>query len=480
MKYCAFLCFGLALAIVPLLGCPPQDTIDREIESAVSDLADNSMEADLAAVRLAESTLKAYRTNDAQFVADNLRQSVNALGTSPNTLQELAERSTDIASQLIELDAHEAKQTPRNVVLFVNGIQTTYCDYLSSLFALDEKLKPLHQTRDFDVAGLYNPTGGLWMDLGNESVVQKILDWLKVYQLLRKDAFDDQYRQHLNYLLGRYDNLIIMAHSQGNFYTQDAISSIPINTRTHINVIQVGSPAENWPAGLRNNVRVDMIGDPVSCLSGDVLSGYDYAQGGNPIFETLKHFAYPGLYLSYTLSEAIACWGVGLPYDISAEEFFYYHHFESYLLGNAGQAIYNNVDSFFVDGEPLNEVNIAGQWVFTDITEATGGRPYDQYHTTITLYPDGSSDYTECRVTCNNGTAEWSFDADIGEFYFISDGGAEFVASVVGDSDTFIADGFWTNGNAGTILFVRQGKELYRVNEPDYSLPSAVGCQIAP
>jgi len=118
-----------------------------------------------------------------------------------------------------------------------------------------------------------------------EATMQKIIDWLNEIDLKKSGYYaDDTFILARNTIKSAVDsgkNVIIMPHSQGNFYIRDALNSLGLQDSkyyTSSNVIELASPVDEMPSLLRNHTRIDRACDPIVVISS---SCFDYGVVGS-------------------------------------------------------------------------------------------------------------------------------------------------------------------------------------------------------
>ena len=230
-----------------------------------------------------------------------------------------------------------------NVVVFVNGINTDYTDFLKNYRALWAAVKPFAARYGLIGEGIWNPTGGFLNDLALECTTQKLLEAVEYWANVPIEHDTTSYvrfRFELNISEGK--NVIVVAHSQGNFHVREATDNMSTAARAHINVISVASPASYMPAGIRHQSRVDIVGDPVPDLALAVTGRFPY-----------EGTADRGGWLSWLVSHI-----PGLQFPADLTDMLNRHSFEgAYLQGQARDAIlqrirdYSRTDGIIRPGE---------------------------------------------------------------------------------------------------------------------------------
>lgn len=225
---------------------------------------------------------------------------------------------------------------PGNRVLFVNGINTDFHDFLEDMAALSSKVSAIPANYHATLSGFWNPNSTMPFQLA-VCTTQKIEDWISGFSVL---AYDDPVKMLLQSTIQAYVNagcnVIVVPHSQGNFYTRTATGAIlagsPLTNGAGISVVETASPAGNMPAGVRYYSRVDVAGDLVAQLSGVYMNPpYPY-EGSIGWGDTLLALA-----------------GTGLGIDPNLVLLLNYHSFVgAYMKGQAGAATLQHIKDYCI------------------------------------------------------------------------------------------------------------------------------------
>ena len=230
-----------------------------------------------------------------------------------------------------------------NLVAYVNGINTDYSDFLKNYRALWQAVQPFADQYGLIGQGLWNPTGGFLKDLLAECTVQKLLEGVEYWaDVTLENETTSFVRNQFSWNVNNGRNVIVVAHSQGNFHVREAIDNLDMVTRASINVISAASPASYMPPGLRNQSRVDIEGDPVPNLS----------------LSTTNRFPFEGKTGWGTWLSHLVSYIPGLQFQADLTDMLNRHSFEgAYLQGQAKEAIlqrirdYSRADGIIQPGE---------------------------------------------------------------------------------------------------------------------------------
>lgn len=254
-----------------------------------------------------------------------------------------------------------------NVVAYVNGINTDYTDFLKNYRALWNGVQHFAAQYGMVGQGIWNPTGGFLKDLAMECTVQKLLEGVEYWADVNLENETTNYvRTQIEQDVHDGRNVIVVAHSQGNFHLREAIDNMAMETRASINVISAASPASYMPDGLRNRSRVDIMGDPVPDLSlvPTIRFPYEGETGWGTWLARLVNYI-PGLQFSADLTEALNR-----------------HSFEgAYLRGQAKAAILQRIRDYSrTDGgiQPGEMVSVPAGWFKMGRPETETDYPYDR------------------------------------------------------------------------------------------------------
>lgn len=243
-----------------------------EVDSAIEDLAQTSSPDSADAREIMEAMFSLVDTYGYDTAKEIYAERLERFVDNGGDYQSIVSHSNNIpaitfdefgkavsgASRRISADAPR----PANVVLFVNGVLTDYNHYCMAYKKVCDVLRSQQiENQDFVILGFHNPS--YWyLDL-QEVQMQKFFDLVNSPQ---KAWVSTRLESRIQDCLSDYDNLIVIAHSQGNFYTASALDKMSPEIRDHSNVIQLGSPASDWPE-LRNNVKIYANGDGVADLA---------------------------------------------------------------------------------------------------------------------------------------------------------------------------------------------------------------------
>ena len=450
---------GLLIICLFAMGCPsPSTQTVTEVKETLQSLADNSVPVEQTANTIVNKLTDIYQQEGAAKVEEYYRHAMEDFVAEGGSLAELAARSSQIAPHMIELNPNKAKDDGKalNRVLYVNGINTDYAGFVSDFLALNKVIAPFASQYGITCAGVWNPTSGFFKDVAFECVPQAFLDW--VYGTMASSntsSFTQELDKVLNENYAHAINVIIVPHSQGNFYTSAALARMEAAKQLRTNVIQVGSPEGEWPSALRNNFRIDVAGDIVPLLANVEISPLDFVSGGMGLGSMLVSLLND--VVSLTTPQRVLVPGTSDSTFGTLEYFLDHHDFQtSYLTGNAQIALTDSVKKFCIaSADEITSVSdFVGVWTCTDPE-----RTYDEYHLFIEFYTDGIFDCVEFREgTFFTGDGVWNYAN--GEFSFASTAGAFFSGTVSGSTNNFYLTGFWTNGTDGILDFVRRGKTL--------------------
>lgn len=227
-------------------------------------------------------------------------------------------------------------KTCTNVVIHVNGINTNGPDGKKGYFNLLSLLRGVMNQKDAEVEYIYNPSASEWfggiLDLGWECTIQAILDRLSLYgvEIQSQDWLVQKLAGRIQWHVAKGRNVIVVPHSQGNFYTQEALWILNDNQRQNVHVVEAASPVVAEPPV--DAFRVDIQGDFVAQLS--------------------PRYASPPL--PYEGVWGISTWlaNYGLSSDVLT--MLRNHNFEgAYLMGQASETIVSKVREFCVLPAPV-------------------------------------------------------------------------------------------------------------------------------
>jgi formylglycine-generating enzyme required for sulfatase activity len=235
-----------------------------------------------------------------------------------------------------------AGQVCSNVVIHINGMATSGLQGQSNYTALRDKLDTVLAEKDGAAEFVYNPSvwliGIVW-DFLVECGSQKILDEVaaqgvaigSIHPLVQ--ALKARIQDHV--AKGR--NVIIVPHSQGNFYTEQALLLLTSAQREKVRVVETGSPVSAPLAvAAANDFRVDIEGD----LVGQLLS----SRYTNP----------PLPYEGDWVPTQASWWHLWANFKDDAQTLLEHHDFRgAYMQGQAAQTIRAKVDEFCVLPAPV-------------------------------------------------------------------------------------------------------------------------------
>lgn len=244
---------------------------------------------------------------------------VNVLGwvTTSAAMQSLVEKSAALNGREVDAgltggaqsklaapmpQAVNGARDPEPVVLFINGINNTHAEFVSSLEALRKLLTPLATV--VRVEGYYNVSGrdreyyrfgtfarpidharavalaqapepgdngalGVGFDLA-EAGMQGLEDWVRI---LPSDADATEFADLIRRRIDNGHTVIIVAHSQGNYMARQALTYLveaegeerpPVDS---IGVISVGSPTSSFATSPPHTIAIMMTGEVMDRLA---------------------------------------------------------------------------------------------------------------------------------------------------------------------------------------------------------------------
>lgn len=382
--------------------------------------------------------------------------------------------------------AAEKASSCTNWAIFVNGINTTFTDFLKGEEALAQALQPFAAVIGLGCSGIYNNTGGFLSDLLAECTIQKLLEIVEVWTNVSiENPTTSQVRSIIEDYVDAGKNVIVVPHSQGNFHVREAVDKISMLRRASISVLQTASPASYMPDGLRNVSRVDIDGDLVAGLSGmaDDPFPYEGVWGWGTwlaylvnlgslgiinidVIDLLNRHSFDGAYLQgqakaviqqrirwYCGYVPIATETILLPGDVSLT--MVWIPAGSYMMGAYPDELYSSSDE-----DPQHQVSMPGFWMGKyELTKAQwtavmGTTPWSG-HSSVLYDPDSpavyvSWNYAQSFISALNtytgmtfrlpSEAEWEYACRAGRttrFYWGDD-----------PSGTLIGDYAWYERNA--------------------------------
>lgn len=353
---CALVCAFL------LVSCTQtsQTAVDTLV-SAMNDLVNESVPLETARQEIDN----AFQ----EWNSDIYRSAMESFIESGGDFFSLVERSKAIEPCVVEINSKTERyeKTSGIQVLYVNGIATDHAGASDDARALAAALEDCTNASDIDVALVYNPSGvtGIAGDLV-EASAQALTDFVaKPIDFTNFNVFSTQLLSRILEALNANDRVIIVAFSQGNYYTASALSSelLTSSQRSRISVIQTGSPAGDWPSGLLSNHRIAIEGDPVALLSNAVEATIPYEGGANG-------------WGTWLISLLTPVYPVFAPYA-ALESVLDRHNFRgAYLTGTALETLRNYVCGEG-EGEGACAEDLAGWWVVTtgQVTYVDSTRP---------------------------------------------------------------------------------------------------------
>ena len=234
-------------------------------------------------------------------------------------------------------DSSQGSADYDNRILYVNGICITYPDFVIASGALADRVGFIDTDCTMHCAGYWNQDGLLLLELA-ECTAQLIIEWVDIFRdLTVPNATTSELQARILEEVDAGRNMIVVAHSQGNFHTREAVDDIPPDKRVRINVLSAGSPVTIMPRGLRNCSRVDVEGDPVAAISMVNFDPFPY-EG------TWGWGDWLSLLLNQTTNGQL---------DVPKIFLLNHHCFEeSYLQGQAGREIVNRIEDYLWSATP--------------------------------------------------------------------------------------------------------------------------------
>jgi formylglycine-generating enzyme required for sulfatase activity len=361
------------------------------------------------------------------------RRKIRAFARSINA-DSMEAAMTQLKRVGIEIEEPSAKALDYvNYVMFVNGINTDYSEFVKNRGALQDKVAALD-------SGYRILCGGCWnedsvFDL-SECTVQKILEFVEQFSDVTIENWTTtMLREAIKDQIDAGKNVIVVPHSQGNFHTREAIDNISKSKRANISALETASPVAFMPDGLRFNSRVDIEGDLVAGISGENNDPFPYegSWGWGDWLNVLLNLSTGGFLDAPTIT------------------LLNHHSFEgAYLQGEAGDAIVDRIRSYCVGGPGQTETimlpgDVSLEMVWIPAGTFMMGRytgeyqSYDredpQHQVTITSgFWVGKYEVTKAQWTAVMNTSPWS-----GQSYVVNDPDSPVVYISWNDARAFIA-----------------------------------------